>query len=103
MTITYQDVKQDYEDKGVVFMEDITREHYNLTMIVHASLDLNNTIIFCSAIGSDWILTMSEEIHLIVFTTLRKFCPVINNFNSLAALCFMLQEANLSIILIDYN
>ena len=73
MTITYQDVKQGYEDRGVVFMEDITQEYYNLTMIIHASLDLNNTVIFCSAIGSDWTVTMSHEIHLIIFNTLRKF------------------------------
>ena len=73
MTISYQPQKQEYEDKGVVFHEDITQDYYNLTMIIHASMDLNNTLIFCTVIGHDFSSYMSEEVNLIVFNTLRKF------------------------------
>ena len=72
MTISYPDQKQDYEDQGVLFLEESTRNYYNLTMIIHASMALNNTVIFCSAFGRDYTVSMSQEIKLIVFNTLRK-------------------------------
>ncbi len=74
MTITYQQQKQEYEDKGVIFPEDaVTQDHYNISMIMYASLELNNTIIFCTVVGHDFRSYMSEEVRLIVFNTLRKF------------------------------
>ena len=74
MTISYQQQKQEYEEKGVVFLEDkIAQDYYNITMIIHASMDLNNTLIFCTVIGYDHYSYMSEEVNLIVFNTLRKF------------------------------
>lgn len=74
MTISYQQQKQDYEDKGVVFPDDVVdSEYYNITMIMHASMELNNTLIFCTVIGHDYYSYMSEEVRLIVFNTLRKF------------------------------
>ena len=72
MTITYPEQKQEYEDKGVVFLEDQTNGYYNITMIMHASMELNNTLIFCTVIGHDYSSYMSKEVHLIVFNTLRK-------------------------------
>ena len=72
MTITYPEQKQAYKDKGVVFIEDHNQKYRNLTMIIHASLDLNNTVIFCCVLGPDWTLTMSEEVHLIIFSILSK-------------------------------
>lgn len=74
MTISYEQQKQEYEDKGVVFPEDVvTQDHYNISLIVHASLELNNTLIFCTVYGHEYRSYMSEEVHLIVFNTLRKF------------------------------
>ena len=73
MTISYLQKKQEYEDKGVMFHEDIAQDYYNITMIIHASMDLNNTEIFCVVVGQDYLSTMSEEVHLIIFNTLRKF------------------------------
>ena len=74
MTLSYQEQKQEYEDKGVIFPEDVvTQDHYNISLIMHASLELNNTMIFCTVIGHDYRSYMSEEVHLIVFNTLRKF------------------------------
>ena len=72
MTISYPNEKQAYEDQGVIFLEDISQQYYNLTMIIHASLALNNTMLFCSVIGSDFTVEMSREVHLIVFNTLSK-------------------------------
>ena len=62
MTITYPQEKMAYEDQGVTFLEDITQEYYNLTMIVEASLALNNTVIFCSVIAEDYTIIMSQEV-----------------------------------------
>ena len=73
ITITHPNEKKAYEDQGVTFLEDISQEYYNLTMIVNATLALNNTILFCSAIGSDYTVQMSQEVHLIVFNTPSKF------------------------------
>ena len=74
MTISYQQQKQDYEDKGVMFPDDVvTQDYYNITLIIHASMVLNNTVIFCTVIGHDFYSYMSEEVRLIVFNTLRKF------------------------------
>ena len=72
MTISYPNEKQAYEDQGVIFLEDISQQYYNLTMIIHASLALNKTILFCSAIGSDYTVKMSQEVHLIVFSISSK-------------------------------
>ena len=74
MTITYPNEKKAYEEQGVIFLEpDISQEYYNLTMIVNATLALNNTILFCSAISSDYTVQMSQEVHLIIFNTPCKF------------------------------
>ena len=70
MTISYPDEKKAYEDQGVVFLEDIYQQYYNLTMFIHTSLALNNTIIFCSVIDVDYTVEMSKEIHLIVLSKL---------------------------------
>ena len=72
MTISYPNEKQAYEDQGVIFFEDISQKYYNLTMIIHASLALNNTSLFCSVIDSDYTVKMSHEVHLIIFNTLSK-------------------------------
>ena len=55
MTLSYQEQKQEYEDKGIIFPEDVvTQDHYNnISLIMHASLELNNTVIFCTVIGHD--------------------------------------------------
>ena len=74
MKLAYQQQKQDYEDKGVVFPDDVVdSKYYNITMIMHASMELNNTLIFCTVIGHNFYSYMSEEVRLIVFNTLRKF------------------------------
>ena len=74
MTISYWQQKQEYEDKGVIFPDDIvTEDYYNITLIIHASMDLNNTEIFCVVVGHDYVSIMSEEVKLIIFNTLRKF------------------------------
>ena len=73
LTITYQDKKQEYEDKGVVFMEESIGEYYNLTIIIPASMEFNNTVLLCSVLGADYTSSTSPEVHLIVFNTLRKF------------------------------
>ena len=44
MTISYPDQKQAYEDQGVIFLEDVHQQYYNLTMVVNASLALNNIL-----------------------------------------------------------
>ena len=72
MTISYPNEKQAYEDQGVVFLEDSSQEYYNLTMIIHASLALNNTILFCSVIDSDYTVEMSHEVHLIIYNATSK-------------------------------
>ena len=54
MTISYPNEKQAYEDQGVIFSEDVSQQYYNLTMIIHTSLALNNTMLFCSVIDSDY-------------------------------------------------
>ena len=77
MTISYPNKMKAYEDEGVAFMEDISEYYYNLTMNIPATVALNNTVIFCSAIGRDYTVRMSPEVHLIVFNTLRK-CIHIN-------------------------
>ena len=67
-------------DQGFIFIDekDISRESYNLTMIIPASLDFNNTVIFCVAISPGYnTQTQSRNVHLIVFDTLRK---IILNF-----------------------
>jgi hypothetical protein len=76
MTITYPNEKQAYEDQGVIFLEDVHQQYYNLTMIINASLALNNTEIFCSVIDLDYTVEMSQEVHLII-PRLSKFY---NNF-----------------------
>ena len=66
MTISYPDQKQEYEDQGVIFLEDIHQQYYNLTMVINASLALNNTEIFCSVIDFDFTVEMSREVRLII-------------------------------------
>ena len=66
MTISYPDQKQAYEDQGVIFLEDIHQLYYNLTMVINASLALNNTEIFCTAIDLDFTVQMSQEVRLII-------------------------------------
>ena len=75
MTISYPDQKQAYEDQGVIFLEDINQQYYNLTMIINASLALNNTEIFCTVIDLDFTVKMSKEIYLII---LSKFYNSMN-------------------------
>ena len=70
MTISYPDEKKAYEDQGVIFLEDIYQQYYNLTMFIHTSLTLNNTIIFCLAIDVDYTVEMSKEIRLVVLSRL---------------------------------
>ena len=70
MTISYPDGKKAYEDQGMIFLEDIYQQYYNLTMFIHTSLALNNTIIFCSVIDVDSTMEISQEIHLIVLSKL---------------------------------
>ena len=72
MTISFPNEKQAYEDQGVIFLKNISQQYYNLTMIIHTSLALNNTILFCSVIDSDYTLEMSQEVHLIIFNILSK-------------------------------
>lgn len=74
LSVTHEKEKHDFENMGVVFIEDVQGQYHNLTMIIHASLDLNNTKIFCTALGSDFNVMMSQEICFIVFNTLREFC-----------------------------
>ena len=94
MTVTYHEEKQNYEDRGVEFKEDVIQDqYYNLTMTIHASLDLNNTIIFCSVIGSDWTITMGQEVHFIVFDTLRRFC--VGFVPQLAVVCLLYNRSGL--------
>ena len=66
MTNSYPDEKQAYEDQGVIFLEDIHQQYYNLTMIINASLVLNNTVIFCTVLDLDYTVEMSQEVHLII-------------------------------------
>ena len=70
MTTSYPDAMQAYEDQGVIFLEDINQQYYNLTMVINASLALNNTEIFCTVIDLDFIVEMSQEIHLIILSKL---------------------------------
>ena len=79
MTITYPQEKMAYEDQGVTFLEDITQEYYNLTMIVEASLALNNTVIFCSVIAEDYTIIMSQEVQLVIFNNLSKYYNIAYN------------------------
>ena len=72
MTISYPDQKQAYEDQGVAFLEDVSQQYYNLTMVVNASLALNNTEIFCTVIDLDFIMKMSQEVHLIIASKFYK-------------------------------
>ena len=66
MTISYPDERQAYEDQGVIFLEDVHQQYYNLTMIINASLALNNTVIFCTVIDLDYTVEMSQEVRLII-------------------------------------
>ena len=75
LTLSYEKTKKEYVDQGFIFIDekDISRESYNLTMIIPASLDFNNTVIFCVAISPGYnTQTQSRNVHLIVFDTLRK-------------------------------
>ena len=69
MTISYPDKRQAYEDQGVIFLEDIHQQYYNLTMIINASLALNNTVIFCTVLDLDYVVEMSQEVHLIILSS----------------------------------
>ena len=78
MTITYEDEKKTYEDQGVTFLEEITQRYYNLTMIVEASLELNNTVIFCSVVGEeDFTIVMSQEVQLVIFNFSSKYYNIL--------------------------
>ena len=79
MTITYLHEKEAYEDREVIFLEDTTQEYYNLTMIVEASLALNNTVIFCSVVDEDLTTVMSQEVQLVIFNNLSKYYNIIYN------------------------
>ena len=72
ITLSFEKKKQEYEEQGVIFKEDISQEHYNLTMIIPASLDFNNTEITCVAIAPDFIRIFSRNVNIFVFDTLRK-------------------------------
>lgn len=76
MTDSFLQQKQAFEDKGVIFIEDQTEHYNNITMIIHASAELNNTLIFCTVLGRDFSSDMSDEVQLIVFSTLRKFISI---------------------------
>ena len=67
LSISYPNEIQGYKNQGVVFMESFNQDYYNLTMIIPANLDFNNTEIVCATFGP-----MSVPVHLIVFDTFRK-------------------------------
>ena len=75
ITLSFENEKLKYENRGVIFQENISQEYYNLTMIIPASLDFNNTEITCVAIAPDYIRIFSRNVHLFVFDTLRKIVP----------------------------
>ena len=66
MTISYPDEREVYEDQGVIFLEDVHQQYHNLTMVINASLVLNNTVIFCTVIDLDYTVEMSQEVRLII-------------------------------------
>jgi hypothetical protein len=72
LTFSFPDTKQDYEDRGVIFKEAISQHYHNLTMIIPASLDFNNTEIICAVYAIGFSFINSRSVHLIVFDTLRK-------------------------------
>ena len=83
MTIAYQSEMKAYEDQGVTFLEDITQRYYNLTMIVEASLALNNIVIFCSVVGEDYTIIMSQEVQLVIFNNLSKYYTILKSLGNL--------------------
>ena len=66
MSISYPDQVRDYEDKGVVFVENSSQNNHNLTMTIPATVTLNNTEISCYAVGTDFTQAFSQNVHLIV-------------------------------------
>ena len=72
ITISHPEEQQYYESLGIVFMKNESRGYYNLTMIVPAIVTVNNTAVFCQARDSDHRHATSNEVFLVVFTTLRK-------------------------------
>lgn len=75
ITLSFENEKLEYEDRGVIFKEDISQEYYNLTMIIPAILDYNNTNITCVAIAPDFRRIFSRNVHMFVFDTLRTIIP----------------------------
>jgi hypothetical protein len=72
LTFSFTDTKQDYEDRGVIFKEAVSQHYHNLTMIIPASLDFNNTEIICAVFAIDFSIISSQSVHLTAFDTLRK-------------------------------
>ena len=73
MTFSYENEKQVYEDRGVTFLEDAYQQYFNLTMIIHTSLALNNTMIFCSVIDADFTVEMSQRFILLYQVSTLQF------------------------------
>ena len=66
MTRSFPGQVQDYENKGVVFVENSTQNNHNLTMTIPATVTLNNTEISCHAIRSDYTQAFSKKVYLVV-------------------------------------
>ena len=66
MSVSYLDRMQQYEDNGVVFAEDKSQYHYNLTMTIPAIVDFNKTNISCFGYDKDFYSIQSDKVHLIV-------------------------------------
>ena len=77
ITVSHQADKQRYKNIGVVFSHTESDGYYNLTMIVPASLPMNNTSIGCTARNSiNSAVENSNLVDFIVFNNFRKL-----NFN----------------------
>ena len=87
LSISYPNEIQGYKNQGVVFMESFNQDYYNLTMIIPANLDFNNTEIVCATFGP-----MSVPVHLIVFNTFRKTMVICVSIINIITICNILYR-----------